>query len=541
MWILAALITAGLTLWRKLRAPARPASTQPDRRPAHPPVGEVAAGSGGAPGVVAALLVAALAVSLAQTIVVAALPAFGRELGASTTAVTWVLTAFMLSSAVATPIAGRLGDMFGYRRILLACLYCFAIGTVVCGLAAGAHSLGGLVTGRALQGIGGGVFPLAFGIVRTALPPPKVPSIVALLSAMFGIGGAAGMVVAGPVVDGPGTAWLFWGTLALAAIALSFSSEIRATGTGSASSAAAGPHAGSAPRMGPVRHGRVDVAGAVLLSGTLTCLLLAVTQGRAWGWGSAPVAGLFAATALLLAGFAVTELRVADPLVDLRLLRRRALAATNLATFIVGMAMFGVITLIPRLVQTPPSAGYGFGASATEAGLVMLPVAGAMLVAGPLAARLGRRAGARVPLQAGAACAVVAFVLLAAAHTQMWYVYAAGLIVGAGYGLAFASIGNLVVESVEPRQTGVATGVNTIVRTVGGAVGAQIAAAVLAAGTPGTSGMPEEPAYTGGFLAFAVLAAVALAAASAVPRPRPGREDMTREEIGHSPSDRQRS
>jgi EmrB/QacA subfamily drug resistance transporter len=537
MWTLAALITAGLTLWRGLRALARPASAQPDRRPARPPDGAVAADSGGAPGVVAALLVAALAVSLAQTIVVAALPAFGRELGASTTAVTWVLTAFMLSSAVATPIAGRLGDMFGYRRILLVCLCCFTIGTLVCGLAAGAHSLGGLVTGRALQGIGGGVFPLAFGIVRTASPPPKVPSIVALLSAMFGIGGAAGMVVAGPVVDGPGTAWLFWGTLALAVIALSFSSAIRATGTGSG--AAAG--AVSAPRTGPVRRGRVDVTGAVLLSGTLTCLLLAVTQGRAWGWGSAPVTGLFAATVLLLAGFAVTELRVADPLVDLRLLRRRALAATNLATFIVGMAMFGVITLIPRLVQTPPSAGYGFGASATEAGLVMLPVAGVMLVAGPLAARLGRRAGARVPLQAGAACAVVAFVLLAAAHTQMWYVYAAGLIVGAGYGLAFASIGNLVVESVEPRQTGVATGVNTIVRTVGGAVGAQIAAAVLATGTPGTRGMPEESAYTAGFLAFAVLAAVALAAASAVPRPRPDRGDRTPEEIGHSPSDRQRS
>ncbi|MFI7127267.1 MFS transporter [Nonomuraea sp. NPDC050153] len=446
--------------------------------------------------VVGALLVAALTASLAQTIVIAVLPVLGPALGASATAATWVLTAFMLSSAVATPIAGRLGDMFGHRRVLLACLGCFALGTLVC---APAESLGWMVLGRALQGVAGGVFPLAFGIVRASVPPGRVPGVVALLSAMFGIGGSAGMVVAGPVADAAGTRWLFWGTLVLAAAALA--------------ACAALP-----PARRAALAGRVDLAGAVLLSGALVALLLAISQGRAWGWGSAAVVGLFAAAALLLAAFARVQLRSPDPLVDLRLMGRRALVTTNLATLVVGAAMFGVITLIPRFVQTPPSAGYGFGASVAQAGLVMLPMALIMLVATPLAPLLGRRFGSRLPLQAGAACAAVSFLLLAAVHDRLWHFHAAGLVVGIGYGLAFASIGNLVVEAVEPHRTGVATGVNTIVRTVGGAVGAQIAAALLAAGTPDSGPVPAESGYTTAFAAFAVLAVAAVAVASAIPR-----------------------
>ncbi len=411
--------------------------------------------------VVGALLPATLTASLAQTIVIAVLPVLGPELDASATAVTWVLTAFMLSSAVATPVAGRLGDLLGHRRVLLACLGCFAFGTLVCALAG---TLGWMVLGRALQGVAGGAFPLAFGIVRTSVPPGRVPGVIALLSTMFGIGGSAGMVVAGPVADAAGTRWLFWGTLALAAGALAACAALppaRRTTPGGRVDLA-----GAAPPRAP--GGRVDVARASLLFGVLA---------------------------------------------DLRFMGRRALVTTNLATLVAGAAMFGVITLIPRFVQTPPAAGYGFGAPAAQAGLVMLPMALAMLVATPLAPRLGRRFGSRLPLQAGAACAAVSFLLLAAVHERLWHFHAAGLLVGIGYGLAFASIGNLVVEAVEPDRTGVATGVNTIVRTVGGAVGAQLAAALLGAGP-----VPAESGYTTAFAAFAALAVAAIAVASAIPR-----------------------
>ncbi|WUI03036.1 MFS transporter [Spirillospora sp. NBC_00431] len=456
--------------------------------------------AGRAPGTVMVALVAGvLAASLGQTIVLAVLPEFARGLDASTTEVTWVLTAFMLSSAVATPIAGRLGDLVGYRRVLVGCLCCFTVGSLVCALAGG--SLGVLIGGRALQGVAGGVFPLAFGIARTAVPPARLPGVIALLSAMFGIGGAAGMVVAGPLVDVLGTSWLFWGTLVLGGAAL-----------------AAVP---ALPAVRPSRGGRLDLGGAVLLSGALVCLLLAISQGRPWGWGSAAVVGLFAGGAVLLAAFGVLESRIGDPLVDLRLMGRRGQATTNLATFVVAMAMFGAITLVPRFVQTPAGAGYGFGSSPSEAGLLMLPMALVMLVASPAAARLGHRRGGRAPLVAGAVCAAASLAVLAAAHGHLVNFYLVGLLIGAGYGLAFAAMGILIVQDAPVRQTGVATGINTIVRTTAAAVGAQLAAVLLEARTPPDGPAPDESGYTLGFTVFAVLGVAAVAAGALVP----GRSD----------------
>ncbi|WP_192809162.1 MFS transporter [Actinomadura montaniterrae] len=463
-------------------------------------------------GMVAALLAAAFPASLAQTIVIAALPVLRDELDVPAAQVTWTLTAFMLAGAVVTPIAGRLGDLYGHRRVLVACLLLFTAGTVAAGLAASAHSFGWLVAGRAVQGTGSGAFPLALGIARSALPPHRLKGVVALVSAVFGIGGSAGMVVAGPLVDAAGTPWLFWATLVLAAGALALATRLPVTRPGGGS-------------------GRIDPVGAVLLSATLVCLLLAISQGRAWGWGSARVAGLFAGAAVALAAFVAAELRVRAPLVDLRLLRGRGPVTTTLATLVVCVAMFGSITLIPQFVQAPRASGYGFGLSASAAGLLMVPMAVLMLLAGPAAPRIARRAGSRVPFQAGAVCAVAAFALLAWAHGALWEVYAACAVIGVGYGLAFAAIGNLVVENAPPGQTGVATGVNTIVRTVGAAVGAQAVTAILAARTAPAAKLPPESGYTGAFAVLAAVAVVALGVAAAIPRAPEAARDP-REERG---------
>ncbi|MFD8871159.1 MFS transporter [Streptomyces sp. NPDC059590] len=451
--------------------------------------------------VVPAVLTAALAASMAQTIVISALPAFGRSLHVSGAATTWLLTSFMLASAVTTPIAGRLGDLFGYRRVLLACLGCFTAGTLLCALGAEAGSLPLLLAGRAVSGVSGGVFPLAFGLVRTAVEPHRARGVIAMLSAMFGVGGAAGMVLSGPMSGAFGTAWLFWPLLVLAGAALALARRLPP---------------GAAPP-----GGRVDLAGAALLGSTLVCLLLGIGQGAAWGWGSPRVIGLLLGAAAALAAFGTVESRVDAPLVDPRVLRRRPVAATNVVTFIVGAAMFGVITLVPRFVQTPPSAGYGFAASAGEAGLVLVPVAVVMLAVSPLTTRLRDRFGARAPLRLGVACGGLAFALLAVAHAHMWQFHAAGVLIGAGYGLSFAALGTLVVDTAGPADIGVASGVNTIARTVGGAVGAQMAAAVLdAAGPAGAPGFPAESGYTSAFAVVALVACGALAASWAIPEKR---------------------
>ncbi|HVW41824.1 MAG TPA: MFS transporter [Amycolatopsis sp.] len=434
----------------------------------------------------AAVLLAAFTASTAQTIVIAALPTLAREFGVSGTSAAWALTAFMLAAAVATPIAGSLGDMFGYRRISVVCLGFCDVGLLLC---APAESFPLLLAGRALAGVSGGVFPLAFGLVRRAVSPARLPGVVALLSAMFGIGGAAGMLAAGPLLGTFGRAWLFWPLLVLGVAAL-FLAFLLPTDQGTAG-------------------GRVDVAGAVLLAGALVALLLGISQAKAWGAG--PAAGLFAVAAVLSVAFAAAELRgsrrwpwapnrrrmplsAPRPLVDLRLLGRRPVAVTNVTTVVAAAAMFGVVTLIPRLVAE------------NRVAVALAPMVAVMLVATPLAPRLG----GRVSVRAGAVFAIAACMMLAFAHDALWQVCVAGALLGMGYGRAFAAFGTLVVDAVEARDTGVATGVNTIARTAGGAIGAQVAAALV-------TGASYGPAFT----VFALVAVAALAVTSALPRRSP--------------------
>ncbi|MBN6038117.1 MFS transporter [Amycolatopsis sp. 195334CR] len=412
----------------------------------------------------AAALAAAFAASTTQTIVIAALPAFAGQFGVPGTVVPWALTAFMLASAVATPIAGRLGDLFGYRRIALACLGSFTAGLLLCALA---DSFPLLLAGRVLTGVAGGLFPLAFGLVRRAVPADRLPGAVALLSAIFGIGGAAGMLAAGPLLTF-GTSWLFWPLLALALVAfalvLSLPADVSAGG------------------------GQVDSAGAALLGGALTALLLGISQAKSWGTG--PSLGLFALAVVLFAGFAAVEARTRQPLVDLRLLGSRGMAVTNLTTVVVAAAMFGVVTLIPPLVPQHRIA------------VALLPMVVLMLAAVPVAARLGGRRAVR----AGAALGIVSSAALVFAHDELWQICVAGLFLGAGHGLAFAAFGPLVVDAVDAGRTGMATGVNTIARTAGGAVGAQVAAVLVAEGS-----------YATAFVTFAVVGAGALALTFALP------------------------
>src|ERR671928_1783407 len=300
------------------------------------------------------------------------------RLGADPADATWLLTAFLLTSSVATPLLGRLGDMHGKERWLLISLAVFGIGSVVAALAT---SLPVMIVGRAIQGSGGAIFPLAIGIIRDEFPREKVATGIGTISAMFGIGGGVGLVVAGVFVDHVSVAWIFW--LSALAAALAAFATWRFV-----------------PES-PVRvSARIDWLGGVLMSLALLALLLAVSEGNAWGWTSGRVLGLFATAAALGVAWGRWEWRVVDPLVDLRLMRARPVWTTNLAALAIGFAMFGSFVLIPQLVQTPSAAGYGFGASVTASGLFLLPSSLVMLVAGPLSGRLGNRYGSKLPPRA---------------------------------------------------------------------------------------------------------------------------------------------
>ena len=396
-----------------------------------------------------------------------------------------------------TPVAGRLGDMFGKQRALVVVLVVLAIGTALAGLAT---SIGLMIVARVVQGAGGAVFPLAFGIIRDEFPRERVPHGIALISAIMGIGGGLGIVLAGPIVAHFSYHWLFWfpllGIVVATAGIVVFVPE------------------------SPIRTpGRIDPLGMVMLAGWLVALLVGVSEAPDWGWGSGRTIGCFVAAAVLLVAWVRVESHAEAPLVDMQMMRIPAVWMTNVAALLIGFGMFASFVLVPEFVEMPRLTGYGFGWSVTQAGIAMLPSTVGMLLAGPVAGRLSASVGSRRPLQIGAVVSSLAFVLLTVAHEAGWQVYLAMLIMGIGIGFAFASMANLIVEAVPVEQTGVATGMNTIVRSIGGAIGAQVSAVIIAA-TVGALGYPTEGGFTAAFATAAAALAVGAVVAFRIPRLR---------------------
>jgi EmrB/QacA subfamily drug resistance transporter len=457
----------------------------------------------------AILTVAGAAYALQQTMVIPALPTLQRELHTTTTWVTWVLTMLLLVASVSTPILGKLGDQYGKERLLVISLALFFVGCVG---AAAAWNIWALIFFRAFQGLGAAVFPLSFGIIRDEFPPEKVGVGIGLISAVFGVGGGFGIVLSGLIVDNLSWRWLFiFGAIPVAIAAVLVHRFV--------------------PESPIKTPSRVDFLGATLLSLGLIFLLLALTEGESWGWTSARVGGLFVGAAVFLALWVVAELRVAEPMVDMHVFVQRQVLFTNICALITGFAMFGTFVLIPNFVETPRglaagTAGlvhYGFNASATKAGLYLLPSSITLLFAGPAAGVIGRRTGSKWPLAAGMLLSGISAGMLALWNSQTWEILAALAVLGIGVGFAFAAMATLITEAVRPTETGVATGMNTVMRTVGGVIGGEIGAAILTAHLiPGTS----VPSLHGYEVAFGIAAAAAFVGVVAAVLVTPRRERL---------------
>jgi EmrB/QacA subfamily drug resistance transporter len=440
--------------------------------------------------ILAVTALAGLAYSMLSSAVIPALPSIQHSLHATETGVTWLLTGYLLSASVATSILGRLGDMYGKERLLLITLVILAAGTVISALST---SLAPMIAGRIIQGAGGGIFPLAFGIVRDEFPRERVAGSIGILSSILGVGGGVGIVIGGLIVEHLDYHWLYWVPLVVTAVAAVCTWRF-------------------VPES-PVRvPGRVNWLAAALMTAGFCCVLVAISETTTWGWGSARTLGLLALGLILCAAWVAVEVRSEEPLIDMTMMRIRGVWTTNLVAFLLGGGMYASFLIIPQFAQLPASTGFGFGASVVTAGLYLLPAALGMSLLGSVAGRVARRYGPKSAVIAGSGITAAAFAFFAALHGHPLDMLISTALMGIGIGLAFAALGNLSVQAVPAHQTGVATGMNTVMRTLGGALGGQIVATFIANnvvhGLPTITGFTDSLVLQAGFLVVAMLAGV---------------------------------
>ncbi|HWF35686.1 MAG TPA: MFS transporter, partial [Solirubrobacteraceae bacterium] len=329
--------------------------------------------------------------------------------------------------------------------------------------------------------------PLAFGIVRDEFPREKVAGSIGILSSILGVGGGLGIILAGVIIQHLDYHWLYWFPLIVIVISAVCTWRF-------------------VPES-PVRvPGRVNWLAAALMSVGISVILIAVSETISWGWGSPKTLGLIAVGALICAAWVAVEVRSREPLIDMTMMRIRGVWTTNLAAFLLGAGMYSSFIVFPQFAQLPKSTGFGFGASTLVAGFYLLPATLGMIVLGTAAGRISRRWGSKVALLIGTAFTTGAFLLLALAHGHPYDLLIAASLLGIGMGLAFAALGNLIVQAVPAHQTGVASGMNTVMRTLGGALGGQLSATFIAHNV--AHGLPTVTGFTDTFvMATAFLAA----------------------------------
>jgi len=458
----------------------QPATTESQIRPAR---------------VIAPLLAAGLTYACSQTTIVPALPEIQRATHSSPSAGAWVVTGFFVSSAALTVIAGRLGDLFGKRRVLLAILALFGVGAAVSAVFGG--SIAAVIAGRVVMGAAGGVFPLAYALIGDWLPRDRAAFGMGLISSMYGLGGAVGLPLGGLIADRFGHRGLFLLTVLMTAVAIALVAAL-------------------VPRGHVPSKGRIDWLGAILLAIGLGTPLIAISRGASWGWSAPPTLACFAIGVVALVALFVVEARVRSPLIHLPTMGLRNVWVANAVAFLVTFGQSMSFVLVPQLAQLP--VGTGLGAGVLESGMYLLPASITTLVTGPLIGGLIPRLGVRFPLVAGPITTVIGLALLGLGGPDPVTLLIGSALVGIGGGAAFAVFPVLIEDAVPAERRGAANGVNTIMRHVSMALSAQVGAAVLVAATPLGHSYPSGSAFTTDFLVGAVIAALALAVVPAVAR-----------------------
>lgn len=448
-------------------------------------------------GLLAVLAFGGIVASLTQTLVIPLLGRLPGILDTSASNATWVVTASLLTAAVTTPVAGRLGDLYGKRLVLLGSVVPLTIGSALCAVAS---SLWPMIIGRGLQGMGMGLIPVGIAALRDLLPPHRLGTGIALISSSLGIGAALGLPMSAAIVEYSDWRLLFWVIAALAVVVGVLVAVVL-------------------PRTPPISSGGFDFLGALGLGVALVCLLLAVSKGADWGWTSATTIGLFVVAVVVLLLWGWWELRCSAPLVDLRVTARRQVLLTNLASIVVGASMFAQSLLVPQLLQLPESIDYGLGQSMMAMGLWMAPSGLMMMLVSPIGARLSAIAGPKVTLIVGCVIVAAGYGSSMLLMGTTFGLLAVTVIISIGVGFAYGAMPALVMAAVPASATAAANSFNTLMRSVGTSVASAIVGAVLAqmSFTMGGASVPTENGFRAGLLIGCGAAVVGAVIALAVP------------------------
>ena len=407
--------------------------------------------------IITTLALTGLIAAFMQTLVTPIIPRLPDFLNTTTADATWVLTSTLLAAAISTPISGRLGDMYGKRRVVIVLLMLMAAGSIISALS---NTLIPMIVGRVFQGVGLGVIALGISILRDVIHPKNLGGAVALISATLGVGGGIGLPVAALIAQNFDYHYLFWLATALAIVAVVLVLAIVPVST---------------LRAG----GHFDFIGALGFAIGLIGILLAVSKGSEWGWTSATTLGLLVGGLAVLVVWGIIELRTTDPLVDLRVAGRRPVLLTNLASISVGFAFFITTAALPVLLEAPTTTGVGLGQTLIVSSLCLMPLGLVMFVMSPVAARLSAARGPRTSLILGGFIIAVAFAVAVWLHSEIWHVILVSTIVGLGVGFAYAAMPTLIMRVVPPTETAAANGLNSVMRTLGSTVAATLVGLVI--------------------------------------------------------------
>ncbi|MGC5248602.1 MFS transporter [Gordonia sp. DT219] len=475
-----------------------PASENPAHYESSPRDGS---SNGAAIATVIALCFGGLVAALMQTLVIPIQPKLPEYLHTSHSTASWVITATLLGGAIAMPIAGRLGDMFGKQRALLGSAVLLVVGSVVCALSSAAIPM---IAGRAIQGLAMGFIPVGISLMREVTPPKITSMAIAAMSATLGVGGAIGLPLSAWIAQSWNWHALFWMSAIVAALVLVLVIVV-------------------IPHVPDAVGGRFDIVGVIGLAIGLCAALIAVSKGNDWGWSSATTLGTLIGGLAVLVLWGFYQLRTPEPLVDLRTTARPAVLLTNVAAVAIGFGMMAQSIVIPMLLELPAVTGVGLDQSMLAAGLWMAPGGLMMLVFAPISGILINKIGAKYTLAIGATVLGVGYLIAMFLMHSPWQLMIASIIAASGVGIGYAAMPTLIMGAVPMTEAGAAVGLNGLMRSIGTTVSSAVMAVLLTTSTITMAGtdVPTHTTFKLCFLVGALAAFVGVAITLFIPRHGP--------------------